>query len=651
MARRRRRETPAQRAKQRKHPAIALPPRPPEGERRSALQSMRLRLAGADYRLGPAIEGDPAMASAIDGTATLTVALRDPSGHFQSELDNEAFILQDGATTTINGVVYTLQSVSVDDTGTLVTLTFEDQVSWRLKTYRRFLAISRARATRAQAALRLIAEASAKPLTPIKYYIPELSDRQRIAQPGSVKATTSRTTTGRGTGADPKYTVKHVRATATQRAAIDAILSECARQGASRRVMVAAIMAATQEATMLPRAATKDGAHLGLFQQDKAYGSSSKRFNPTTATQGFLNEWKRIHGSVKTVRGDLATAIERVERPGRAFTKYYAQWQAEATQMVDRWRGAGGSSGLTIETTRTVAERYEFTRGERNGQAENSWDALARWAEEVGWRRWAEGNVLYYLSDDELRAAAPSLQIDGDEPWLLAPPAFDWGVDRPVSEVRVRVLAERWGVQIGAVVVIASGPAQGRYIVAATEGAMVSPEVTVTLRRPQAKRPEPPHQTREVTDTTRVAGGGPLGSAGTVYEAARRIDGQGLPYAWGGGHPHAGTPSRSIRAGETQVGYDCSGCVGAALAAAGLGFHLGQPVPASGTMAASYGLPGKGEEFTVWANGEHVWMEFHRVGHYARLDTSPYGDGPRGPHVRTRPRPTAGFTPRHWRGH
>jgi peptidoglycan hydrolase CwlO-like protein len=66
-----------------------------------------------------------------------------------------------------------------------------------------------------------------------------------------------------------------------------------------------------------------------------------------------------------------------------------------------------------------------------------------------------------------------------------------------------------------------------------------------------------------------------------------------LPYIWGGGH------------GSFQAnGYDCSGSVSYALAAAGL---VSSPM-ISGDFE-SWGLPGPGQWITVYANAGHVWMQ------------------------------------------
>jgi peptidoglycan hydrolase CwlO-like protein len=65
-----------------------------------------------------------------------------------------------------------------------------------------------------------------------------------------------------------------------------------------------------------------------------------------------------------------------------------------------------------------------------------------------------------------------------------------------------------------------------------------------------------------------------------------------LPYVWGGGHG-------SFHAS----GYDCSGSVSYALAAAGL---LSSPLDSTGFE--SWGEPGPGRWITVYANAGHAWM-------------------------------------------
>jgi hypothetical protein len=108
----------------------------------------------------------------------------------------------------------------------------------------------------------------------------------------------------------------------------------------------------------------------------------------------------------------------------------------------------------------------------------------------------------------------------------------------------------------------------------------------------------------------------------TVVQAANEI--AKTPYRWGGGH-----------GAWRDKGYDCSGSVSFALAAAGL---LDGPLTSGGFL--TYGAPGRGRWITLWTNSGHIFMEVAGI----RYDTSGLRTG-----TRWQPtmRPTAGFTPRH----
>ena len=97
------------------------------------------------------------------------------------------------------------------------------------------------------------------------------------------------------------------------------------------------------------------------------------------------------------------------------------------------------------------------------------------------------------------------------------------------------------------------------------------------------------------------------------------------PYKWGGGH------------GRWQdTGYDCSGSVSFALAAAGL---LDGPL-ASGPLM-SWGEPGPGKWVTIYTNPGHVYLEVAGI----RFDTS--GQRVTGSRWQNELRSHAGFVARH----
>jgi hypothetical protein len=263
--------------------------------------------------------------------------------------------------------------------------------------------------------------------------------------------------------------------------------------------------------------------------------------------------------------------------------------------------------------------------------------------------------VLWFVSENWLAKQPPRFTFAEYARGILAI-SHDADARRPASEATVTALAKRWSVLPGDVVTLVNqGPADGLWLVSSTHRSIYDPTTEIQLKRPTRKTDEPANQTQSVTTTvggvpskrlgaSQIGGGAAAGPtpAQTFYNACQQISDKKYPYVWGGGHGAAGTPSGG--------GFDCSGSVVAALAAAQLGYKLGGPVDVSGTIASNWGQPGRGRWFTVWASAEHVWVQFTGIGPAWRFDTSSWNCGDDGARLRSCPRSTSGFTPRHWPG-
>jgi hypothetical protein len=174
-----RKATPAQRARARRDPAIFQPPPVPKGDRMSSVRNLHLVARGRAYPIGSNIEGDTPWSHGMDQTGTVALPVRDPSARLVAILDDEAHLQQEGVRVTINGVVYCVSGVDHDGEG-LYTLTLEDEVSWQLKLFSSFRSASRARTTRYGFIQSFVDEASRKPLPKIRSFIPEVDDKQPI---------------------------------------------------------------------------------------------------------------------------------------------------------------------------------------------------------------------------------------------------------------------------------------------------------------------------------------------------------------------------------------------------------------------------------------------------------------------------------------
>ncbi len=133
----------------------------------------------------------------------------------------------------------------------------------------------------------------------------------------------------------------------------------------------------------------------------------------------------------------------------------------------------------------------------------------------------------------------------------------------------------------------------------------------------------------DITKATALANGVALPPLEAPEEVKQIIEAGNIiarsPYLWGGGHGK-----------WLDKGYDCSGSVSFALAAAGL---LAGPL-ASGPLM-SWGQAGRGKWVTIYANQGHVFMEVAGI----RFDTS--GQRVSGSRWQNALRSTGGFVARH----
>ena len=207
-------------------------------------------------------------------------------------------------------------------------------------------------------------------------------------------------------------------------------------------------------------------------------------------------------------------------------------------------------------------------------------------------------------------------------------------------------------------VVSLDGPGAPVAHVRDTEEALAHPDPAAARRGPKAKSPKEAgasgaddgvspgapsdEEVREMLREMREGEGGPAGrvtltkgglarAPSNAPEAVRMVIAGGnsiadFPYVWGGGH-----------GSFEDSGYDCSGSVSYALAAAGL---LDRPM-ASGPFM-KYGEPGRGKWITIYSNPGHMFMVVGGL----RYDTSGRS-GSRGSRWQAAPRSVSGFVARH----
>lgn len=130
----------------------------------------------------------------------------------------------------------------------------------------------------------------------------------------------------------------------------------------------------------------------------------------------------------------------------------------------------------------------------------------------------------------------------------------------------------------------------------------------------------------------------PIEKAREMLAFCRKFNG---PYVYGGEH------DEGFLDDDFHDGFDCSSSTSYLLWKFGL---LGLSRSQVSSWFETWGEPGRGKYITVHSNDDHVWVEFSLPEGYFRFDTSPHGDGPRGPRVRTHIRFDKGFVHRHPKG-
>lgn len=221
-------------------------------------------------------------------------------------------------------------------------------------------------------------------------------------------------------------------------------------------------------------------------------------------------------------------------------------------------------------------------RGGKDGD-ENSWELLGSLAEEVKLRRFSTGQALIFGSDEWLLERGKPVRMS-ENTGAVGNIDFDLDTGKRASTARVDVDAATWALPPGTAVVLGEdmGPAEGKWLVQEFRRPLTSTRAAVTLTRGRHALKEPkraPQGEAGVPDhIPGLTGSGDTGgsSASPARErmVAFALAQNGDAYVWGGKGPS---------------GWDCSGLVQGATAAAGNML----PAP-SASQAARVADAGKG---------------------------------------------------------
>jgi hypothetical protein len=491
--------------------------------------------------------------------------------------------------------------------------------------------------------LRLLREIDRKTAR-IPFICPELRKPQAIAKAKTADVVTKDPDADSGGFSTGQHlTVKGKKANPEQKRNMDKVLSEAAQctwrgHKPPKKAMKAVVEAVIVESEVQNLKGHHDHDSQGILQVRDSTAAPMHIDNlkiedcvRAFMQRGFWGKGGAIELSVKNPHNNAGWVAQNTQ--GSGVPDAYGKRSDEADNWIKAWNGEiGGEGGSYVKS-------YQYTRD----KDENSWDAMVRLAEEVKWRIFPVGNVMYFMSEDDLFKRRVRHRLTPDSPEFIDFQGdIDWG--KPANEITMQVNLGDWAAPPGCVIEFEGfGPIDGRWLVHSSTRDWFSPTAELTLTQPGNPDKEPAADVQ--TSSKAGADGLGKGKSADFYHYAKLVS-KNTP-----GYDHAGSshgpPLSTLTSGNK---FDCSSSTSWACYKAGM-WRSDQSIAIVSGDFRSWGLPGRGDKITIWYSAGHVFSQFEQgagVGH-KRFDTGGPGGGS-GAKVRDSHRSTRGFQPRHWPG-
>jgi hypothetical protein len=594
------------------------------------------------------------IADTMKGSSTLTVELLDPDF---SVLDSGFFDVRDDGKLDAIEINYPVGTenwwrlTSIDlNADHRIRMTMMERIAVEMQAKRGPLKTSRAKKTRAEFLQMLVAKTDKT----LQFQSKELHKTQKKTRAPKDKVTDAdrKATKSNGIPNDTKITFKNWDGSSytlksgelkNAEAACDAI----AASNAPEKAQLACLAACIVEGPFFRNPAGGDASSAGILQLLSSWGSIEKRRDIGWVVEKFLKEGfygKRdpsAKGAIDLANKHRDWTVGEIaqETQGSAFPDRYEKVRDGAEKVWAAYGGAAGSGG-------SYSAQYNFQVGGRDNPRESYWDAANRLADEVRWAFFIDGENVYYDSEMTLIGQRAAAVINREDPAVVDWSAT-WDERHIATEMTISLICEPFDFRAGEVFqLVGFGPLStgsaatpkkrpGYWLVSEMNRDIGSLATDFTLKQPQAPKAEPRGETRETAGQDAVKG--------SLVESMKKISHSTPGYVYGGNH---GPKFSAMKASDS---FDCSSSTSYALWLSDMWpSKLGDTAITSGTFASSWGEPGRGQTFTVWANGGHVFMQSEGKDSW-RFDTGGPGGGS-GAKYRTEKRPTDGFTPRHWKG-
>lgn len=574
----------------------------------------------------------------MDSTAALVITMRDQqrkllaSGLLDSNADGK---LDRSVEVTVDGAIYRL--AQVQKAGDQFTLTWEDRLVSRMRSLR-VRTKARHGEDHVRFARRLVARAGGMLVTPTGVAVVE--DAKPLKHKQLRAAADDRRERGIADAADLTISDdggNKVKLGAERIRVAEAMLGVAAQEQASERATEALIADGIVE-SLLVNLGGGDRDSVGVLQVRVGLHGAVASSITGSSRLFLLKGFTGAGGAIALAKAHPDWTAGRIAQTvqGSAFPLRYDKHADEAKAIIAAYGGTGAVGGGTEGTRAAVLLQV----GTPEAPDEDFWTALGRIAAAKGYRLHALRNRVYYGREQDWILSRPLATISEQSPgidWI----DWEWSPNKHVNTASIVCRAAAWSVLPGSSVMVAEAkgcPANGRWLVSSVARSRYSSSCAIEIRRgTELLQPESQGEVGVSLTLTE----GQSADDGTVWAEAQTISDQHRGYVYGGGH---GVALSSI---EPRAGLDCSSSCALALKRAGM-FNGTQAI-VSGQFAATWGQPGRGKTFTVWANAGHVWIEFHGEHDGYNFNTAGH-PGDRGPRLVKNNYGSGGFTPRHWPG-
>lgn len=423
--------------------------------------------------------------------------------------------------------------------------------------------------------------------------------------------------------------------------------------------------------------------NIGYFNSGPGQIAFNHAFgNPTTAadqTNDFLRgTWGGASSGIRAILNSVgqppATQIRAIQTSGWATSgetsmpSIFASLSPSFKSQLTSKLVAGGVFGLGgTGSPANQSQPSLWTVGDSSNPDQDYWTTINQYSQNAQLYCFSDGESLFIADGIQLMAQTPQAVISRLDPAIVSVnltydnTAFNFTSSRierkrnkPQRRATLQRLASPTGVQIelicdidafrgGDVVYLQLfGPADGLWLLGDVNRSIFGPTSKLTLV--QAMAPINAASGLPLGPQFLTGPGASAPTSGTVIAAmlaeANTLNKDDYNYVWGGGHSQAGTPSIGVPGGNGYdghtKGFDCSGAVGAVLAAGGI-LTWGASVPGSNSIvdellaqnkvipgsgslggttttpapSAASQIPGIGPECTLHDSPDHIFMRLN----------------------------------------